>query len=110
MKEGINIDGQLIRFHQVRRQRGEHSNTWYSVVVTEGKYREVRRMWDAIGCKLSRLSRIRYGKVALPRGIKPGDWIELTPALIAQIAKNDGGDKVITPRLPKNLGRRDKKR
>ena len=110
LKVGINIDGQLIRFHQVRRQRGEHSNTWYSVVVKEGKYREVRRMWEAIGCKLSRLSRIRYGKVALPRGIKLGDWIELDPALIDQLSKNDDSDKVVTPRLPKKSARGNKRR
>jgi len=110
LKEGIEIDGQLIRFHQVRRQRGEHSNTWYSVVVKEGKYREVRRMWEAIGCKLSRLSRIRYGKVALPRGIKLGDWIELEPALIDQLAKNNENDKVVTPRLPKKSARNNRRR
>ena len=110
LKEGIEIDGHVIRFHQVRRQRGEHSNTWYSVVVEEGKYREVRRMWEAIGCKLSRLSRIRYGKVALPRGIKLGDWIELSPVLIEQLAKNDDNDKVVTPKLPKRSARNNKRR
>jgi len=110
LKAGIKIDGQLIRFHKVRRQHGEHSNTWYSVTVTQGKYREVRRMWAAIGCKLSRLSRIRYGKVGLPRGIKPGGWIELNSTLIAQIAKNDNNDRVVIPRLSKNSDKRGKRR
>ncbi len=106
LKQGIKIDDQVIRFHSIRRQQGERSNAWYSVVVKEGKYREVRRLWEAIGCQLSRLSRIRYGKVALPRGIKLGDWIELTPETIERLAKNADKDKVITPRLGKKSSRR----
>ncbi|WP_423906812.1 pseudouridine synthase [Candidatus Spongiihabitans sp.] len=110
LKQGIKIDGQLIRFLQVRRQRGERSNTWYSVTVKQGKYREVRRMWEAIGCKLSRLSRIRYGKVALPRGTKLGDWIELGSDLIEKLEKNDDNDKVVTPKPPKKSRQSSKKR
>ncbi len=98
LKQGIKIEGHLTQFLQVRRQRGERSNTWYSVTVKQGKYREVRRMWEAIGCKLSRLSRIRYGKVALPRGIKLGDWIELGADVIEKLEKNDDNDKVVTPK------------
>ncbi len=101
LKQGIKIDGHLIQFLRVSRQRGERSNTWYSVTVKQGKYREVRRMWEAIGCKLSRLSRIRYGKVALPRGIKLGGWIELGSDLIEKLEKNDDNDKVVTPKPPK---------
>ncbi len=110
LKAGIEIDGHLTRFLQVRRQRGERSNTWYSVTVQQGRYREVRKMWTAVGCKLSRLSRIRYGKVALPRGIKLGDWIELSPDLIKKLAQNADHDKVVTPRLEKKSGQRNKRR
>lgn len=107
LKQGIKIDGHLMKFLQVKRQRGEHSNTWYSVTVKQGKYRAVRRMWEAIGCKLSRLSRIRYGKVALPRGIKLGGWIELSSDVIEKLEKNDDNDKVVTPKpLKKSRHRR----
>ncbi len=106
LKTGIEIDGHLMHFLHVKRQRGEYCNTWYSVTVKQGRYREVRRMWAAVGCKLSRLSRIRYGKVALPRGIKLGDWIELSPDLIKRLEKNDHNDKVITPSVPKKSTQR----
>lgn len=104
LKSGIEIDGALVRFHQVRalrRQTGEHTNTWYSVTVTDGKYRAVRRMWQAIGCRVNRLNRIRYGKIALPRGLKSGDWMELSPADITLIAGNHEKGKVVVPRVPK---------
>ena len=107
---GLEIGGHLGRFIQVKRQRGEHRNTWYSVIVKQGKYREVRRMWAAIGCKLSRLCRIRYGKIALPRGIKLGDWIELSPDLIRKLEQNDDNEKVVTPKLAKKSGQRSKRR
>lgn len=98
LKQGIKVDGKLMQFFEVRRQRGQHSNTWYSVTVKQGRYREVRQMWEAIGCQLSRLARIRYGKVALPRGIKLGDWMELDADLIEKLEKNDDKEKVVTPK------------
>ncbi len=110
LKAGIKIDGQVMRFLQVRQQRGERSNSWYSVIVKEGKYREVRRMWEAVGCKLSRLMRIRYGKVALPRGIKLGDWIELSADVIKKLEKNEANDKVVIPKPFKKHGQRSHRR
>lgn len=110
LKKGLKIDGQLIQFHNIRRQKGEGANTWYSVTVKEGKYREVRRMWEKVGCKLSRLARIRYGKVALPRGLKLGGWINLEPDLITTLVKNRDTDKVITPRTPKTPQGRSRRR
>lgn len=110
LKQGIKIDRHLMQFLEVKRQRGAHSNTWYSVTVKQGRYREVRQMWEAVGCKLSRLARIRYGKVALPRGIKLGDWIELSSDLIERLEKNDDNDKVVTPKLLKKSRQRSKNR
>jgi len=96
----------MVKFHQVRRQQGENMNTWYAITVTEGKYREVRRMWQVIGCKVSRLSRIRYGKVGLPRGLKPGSWIELQPEIITRMTRNHEKDKVFIPKPMQKSGRR----
>jgi len=85
LQDGINLDGETTRFLQVKRQRGEGSNTWYNVIVGEGKYREVRRMWEAVGCRVSRLVRIRYGNVVLPRNLRQGEWSELKPAVVRQL-------------------------
>ncbi len=92
LREGVVLDGIKVRFQRVARHPGrpdasapERRNQWYSVVVCEGKYREVRRLWAAVGCQLSRLLRVRYGSVLLPPTLKPGDWQELPPAAIEQL-------------------------
>ena len=106
LKSGIELDGEVVRFLQIRRQKGEATNSWYSVTVTQGKYREVRRMWEAIGCQVNRLNRIRYGKVALPRGLKQGDWLELPPNVIDRMAKNQKNDKVFIPKAQRSRKRK----
>ena len=93
LKQGIMLDGKPVRFEQVRRQPGHDpdtgrnmgKNTWYSVVINEGKYREVRRMWESVGGRISRLIRVRYGNLALPKSVKPGEWQELKPAAISRL-------------------------
>lgn len=101
LEEGIVLDGRRVRFQRVRRQRGQGDNqadghgrnSWYSVVVGEGRYREVRRMWEAVGCRLSRLMRVRYGDVILPKILKPGQWQELKPAVVAGLRSGQPADE-----------------
>lgn len=63
-------------------------NAWYAVVVTEGRNREVRRAWEAVGGRVSRLIRVRYGSVDLPKTLRPGEWQELPPAAIARLLQS----------------------
>ncbi len=86
--DGVLLDGEQIGFKQVQRQRGEGRNTWYRVVVTEGRYREVRRLWESVGCQVSRLVRVRYGPVKLPRGLRPGESKELTPGDVNALVRS----------------------
>jgi len=72
LRKGITLSGYSCRFERVRVRGGRGTNRWYDVVVREGRYREVRRMWSAIGCTVNRLIRIRYGGISLPRDLKPG--------------------------------------
>jgi 23S rRNA pseudouridine2605 synthase len=75
--EGIDIDGQAAAFKSIEDGGGDGANRWYRVVITEGRNREVRRLFEAVGHVVSRLIRIRYGSVVLPRGLRRGVWVDL---------------------------------
>ncbi|MCB1997230.1 MAG: rRNA pseudouridine synthase [Rhodoferax sp.] len=75
--DGVEIEGQRAAFKSIEDGGGEGVNHWYRVVITEGRNREVRRLFDAVGHAVSRLIRIRYGSVVLPRGLKRGVWVDL---------------------------------
>ena len=55
---------------------GEHTSghTWYTVTIMEGRNREVRRLWEAVGAQVARLKRVRFGPVFLPKGLRPGHY------------------------------------
>ena len=75
--EGLVIEGQTAAFKSIEDGGGEGVNHWYRVVITEGRNREVRRLFEAVGLTVSRLIRIRYGSVVLPRGLRRGIWVDL---------------------------------
>ncbi len=75
--EGVDIDGQACAFKAIEDGGGEGVNHWYRCVITEGRNREVRKLFEAVGHAVSRLIRIRYGSVVLPRGLKRGVWVDL---------------------------------
>jgi 23S rRNA pseudouridine2605 synthase len=86
---GVEIEGQSASFRSIENGGGEGVNHWYRVVITEGRNREVRKLFDAVGLTVSRLIRIRYGTVVLPRGLKRGVWVDLEDTdvrLIRQLA------------------------
>src|SRR5690606_16490578 len=75
--DGVPRDAGMAQFGSIEEGGGEGSNCWYRVTISEGRNREVRRLLEAVGHAVSRLIRIRYGVVMLPRGLKRGAWIEL---------------------------------
>lgn len=74
---GIQLDDGEANFLRIADGGGEGVNQWYHVALTEGRNREVRRMFEAVGLTVSRLIRTRYGQFLLPRGLKRGRWQEL---------------------------------
>jgi len=75
--EGVTLDDGVAQFSSIEAGGGEGANCWYRVTISEGRNREVRRMFEAVGHAVSRLIRIRYGAMLLPRGLKRGAFVEL---------------------------------
>ncbi|NLP63946.1 23S rRNA pseudouridine(2605) synthase RluB [Paraburkholderia sacchari] len=75
--KGIELDDGPANFLRIRDGGGEGTNHWYHVALAEGRNREVRRMFEAVGLMVSRLIRTRHGPIALPKGLKRGRWEEL---------------------------------
>ena len=84
---GIQLDDGVAQFSAIEEGGGEGVNCWYRVTIAEGRNREVRRMFEAVGRAVSRLIRIRYGTVLLPRGLKRGTWVELGSGDVASLTR-----------------------
>lgn len=103
--EGVTIDGQMASFRSIENGGGEGLNHWYRVVITEGRNREVRKLFEAVDLTVSRLIRIRYGCVVLPRGLKRGAWVDLEEGDVRAIRRLAGGEADSGPREPRAQGR-----
>ncbi|HGN1969229.1 TPA: 23S rRNA pseudouridine(2605) synthase RluB [Proteus mirabilis] len=77
LTRGVQLEDGPASFRSVSYRGGEGINQWYNVSLTEGRNREVRRMWEAVGVQVSRLIRVRYGDIDLPKGLPRGGWVEL---------------------------------
>ena len=77
LTEGVVVEGEDMRFSDIRYYNGSENNFWYHVALMEGKNREVRRLFDAVGATVSRLKRVRYGPVILPSWLTVGHWASM---------------------------------
>lgn len=89
--EGVELEDGRASFGSIDEGGGEGSNVWYRVTISEGRNREVRRLFEAVGHAVSRLIRIRYGAMVLPRGLKRGAFMELDERDIDALTQAAGG-------------------
>ncbi|WP_017445336.1 23S rRNA pseudouridine(2605) synthase RluB [Gayadomonas joobiniege] len=77
LRSGVQLEDGPAKFNKINFQGGEGINRWFHVTISEGRNREVRRIWESQEVQVSRLSRIRYGDISLPRTLPMGGWAEL---------------------------------
>jgi 23S rRNA pseudouridine2605 synthase len=96
--EGVDVEGQKASFRSIEEGGGDGANHWYRVVITEGRNREVRKLFDTVSLTVSRLIRIRYGTVVLPFGLKRGVWVDLEEGDVRAIRRLAGAGAGQGPR------------
>lgn len=108
LTSGVRLDDGMAKFDALRDAGGEGANHWYHVLLHEGRTREVRRLWEAVGVTVSRLIRVRYGTIALPRQLPRGGWRDATDDEL-QALRTLAGTKppaaASGPRNPQNRSR-----
>ena len=102
--DGVVLDDGKAQFGSIEDGGGEGANCWYRVTIAEGRNREVRRMMEAVGHAVSRLIRIRYGAMMLPRGLKRGAWMELDDRDIQALSRAAGLGRQVSTSSDGNPG------
>ncbi|MEO8011776.1 MAG: 23S rRNA pseudouridine(2605) synthase RluB, partial [Dokdonella sp.] len=90
LQSGVELEDGPARFDEVGVISRGGSHSWFRVVIREGRNREVRRMWEAVGLMVSRLKRVRYANVELPRLLKREHSVELDEAQIKALREIAG--------------------
>ncbi len=88
--KGIELKDGTAAFMAIEEKGGDGANRWFHVVIKEGRNREVRRLWEAVGLTVSRLLRVRFANIGLPRNKRPGTCWEITSQELRQLLKFAG--------------------
>ncbi|NLD08985.1 MAG: pseudouridine synthase, partial [Xanthomonadaceae bacterium] len=88
MKKGVEFEDGLSKFEDILWSGGTGANFWYHVTVKGGKNSEVRRLWESQGLMVSRLIRIRYGNVELPRHLKAGQFVDIDDDVLKELVES----------------------
>lgn len=106
--KGVELEDGMARFDSLRpgeNEDGEGANQWYSVTLSEGRNREVRRLFESQGLQVSRLIRVAYGPIVLGRGIKTAGCREATPMELKALLKCVGLDEAKSEAKPRRVAK-----
>jgi len=90
LTHGVELEDGPARFEEIVESGGEGANRWFHVLLQEGRNREVRRLWEAAGCRVSRLKRVRYGNIILGPRVFAGHSRDLTEEELAGLLELAG--------------------
>ena len=93
LTHGIELEDGSARFEEIVESGGDGANRWFHVLLREGRNREVRRLWEAAGCQVSRLKRVRYGNVILGPRVFVGHCCDVTEEELAELLELAGMGK-----------------
>jgi 23S rRNA pseudouridine2605 synthase len=88
--QGVDLEDGKAQFLKLDDAGGEGANKWYRAVIAEGRNREVRRLFEAVGLTVSRLIRVRYAHLPLPNVLKRGQWAELEQSDVIELLRRVG--------------------
>lgn len=89
LKQGVELDDGPAKFIDVKRRKNQDDsyNQWFDVTLTEGRNREVRRLWESQDLQVSRLMRVRFGQLELTKRLPQGGWLEVNLADVNKLRK-----------------------
>lgn len=90
LQKGVQLEDGPAHFDSIADGGGEGANHWYHVILREGRNREVRRLWEAVDVQVSRLIRLRYANISLPRNLRQGKSVDLELKEVKQLMESVG--------------------
>lgn len=111
LTEGVLLEDGMARFSDISPAGGSGINQWFHVTLMEGRNREVRRLWESQGVRVSRLKRVRYGSIFLPSRLSVGRWEELEQKDVDELSRSVGLAPVVIPaKTPGEQAAQERKR